>query len=144
MKYFLLPIFIFLFTINGSAQFGGASTYDFLNLTSSARVNALGGNQVGMIDSSELSLSYYNPASLMPGMHNGISLNYIDYILDVKVGYVSYARHFDKIGTFAAGVQYLNYGNFKEALENGELTGRTFSASDYALNLIYSRNIWKQ
>lgn len=142
MKYFLLVILSIFLTIQAKSQFGGSATYDFLNLTSSARVNALGGNQVGMIDSSELSFSYYNPATLMPGMNNSITLNYIDYISDIKVGYVSYARHFENVGTFAAGIQYINYANFLEALETGELTGKTFTASDYALNLIYSRNIW--
>ena len=141
MKYFLLAISILFYT-HASAQFGGGATYDFLNLTSSARVNALGGNQVGMIDSTELSLSYYNPATLMPGTHNSIALNYINYMGDISYGYASYARTFKDIGTFSAGMQYTNYGKFKEALEDGSLTGNTFSASDYALNLIYSRQIW--
>jgi hypothetical protein len=128
--------------LKGFPQFGGGSTYDFLNLTSSARVNALGGTQVGIIDSTELSLSFYNPATLMPGAHNHLSLNYINYISDINIGYVSYARKVDNVGTFAAGLHYLNFGKFEEALENGELTGNTFTAADYALNLIYSRNIW--
>jgi hypothetical protein len=139
----LLSIFILLLSIQSFSQFGGSSTYDFLNLASSARVNALGGTQVGILDSSELSLSFYNPAMLMPGSHNHLSINYIDFVSDINIGYASYARHYDKIGTFAAGIQYINYGKFQEALENGTLTGKTFGAADYALTLIYSRNIWK-
>lgn len=142
MKYFLLFVSI-LFITQVSAQFGGSATYDFLNLTSSARVNALGGNQVGLIDSTELSLSYYNPATLMPASHNTIAINYINYLGDISYGYASYARHYEGIGNFSAGIQYTNYGKFKEADVDGTLTGKTFSASDYALNLIYSREIWK-
>lgn len=141
MKYFLL--FISILILSGArAQFGGNSTYDFLNLTSSARVNALGGNQVGLIDSMELSLSYYNPAMLMPGSSNTLSINYIDYLGDIRYGYASYAHSFNNIGTFSTGIQYINYGTFKEATPDGELTGRTFKASDYALNLLYSKNVW--
>lgn len=140
------PIYILFFLLSlslyGFPQFGGGSTYDFLNLTTSARVNAMGGTQVGLIDSSELSLTYYNPALLMPGTHNHVSLNYINYLADINLGYVSYARHYEGIGTFAAGIHYANYGKFEEALENGTLTGNTFSAADYALNISYSRNIW--
>lgn len=143
MKYFLLAIISIFISVQLNAQFGGSSTYDFLNLTSSARVNALGGTQVGLIDSSELSLSYYNPAMLMPGMHNAITMNYIDYIADSKIGYASYANHIEGIGTFSAGVQYVNYGKFKEATEEGFLTGNTFTANDFALNLIYARKIWE-
>lgn len=141
MKYFLLLLGMVVIS-NASAQFGGSSTYDFLNLTSSARINALGGNQVGMIDSSELGLSYYNPATLMPASSNTLSLNYIDYMSDIRYGYASYARHLDGVGTFSTGIQYANYGKFQEAGADGILTGNTFSASDYALNIIYSRNIW--
>jgi hypothetical protein len=142
MQKHLLSIFILFISIQCYSQFGGSSTYDFLNLASSARVNALGGTQVGIVDSSELSLSFYNPATLMPAAHNSLSVNYIDFVSDINIGYVSYARHYKNIGTFAAGIQYINYGKFEEALENGTLTGKTFGAADYALSLIYSRNIW--
>jgi len=143
MRKNILLIFILTLSFQSYSQFGGSSTYDFLNLASSARVNALGGNQVGIIDSSELSLSFYNPATLMPAAHNQLSLNYINFVSDINIGYVSYARYYEKIGTFAAGIQYINYGEFEEALENGTLTGNKFGAADYALSLIYSRNIWK-
>ncbi|HPS13564.1 MAG TPA: type IX secretion system protein PorQ, partial [Prolixibacteraceae bacterium] len=143
MRKQLLFLLIIGFSIKGFPQFGGGSTYDFLNLASSARVNSLGGSQVGIIDSSELSLSFYNPACLKPLAHNQLSLNYINFVSDINIGYVSYARHYNHIGTFAAGIQYTNYGKFKEALENGTLTGSNFTAADYALTLIYSRNIWK-
>ncbi len=139
LKYIILFILI---SIKGFSQFGGESTYDFLNLSASARVNALGGIQVGLIDDSELSLTYYNPATLMPGMHNSFSVNYIDYIADIRYGYAAYSRHFDNIGSFAAAMQFVNYGSFREADEQGNLSGNTFSAGDYALNLIYSRNVW--
>jgi opacity protein-like surface antigen len=141
MQKHLLSIFILILSIESHAQFGGNSTYDFLNLASSARVNALGGTQVGIIDSSELALSFYNPATLMPAAHNQLSLNYINFVSDINIGYISYSRSVKKIGTFAAGIQYVNYGKFEEALENSTLTGKTFGAADYALNLIYSRNI---
>lgn len=129
--------------MKGYSQFGGSSTYDFLNLSSSARVSALGGIQTGLIDSAELQMSYYNPALLMPGSHNHVTINYVNYISDINYGYVAYSRHYENIGTFAAGIQYINYGKFSESLSNGVLTGKTFTAADYALNLIYSRNIWK-
>ncbi len=136
-------ILLLLLTFKGFSQFGGSSTYDFLNLSSSARVSALGGFQAGLIDSAELQLSYYNPALLMPGTHNHVTLNYVNYISDINYGYVAYSRHYNNIGTFAVGMHYINYGKFDESLNNGVKTGATFTAADYALNLIYSRNIWK-
>jgi hypothetical protein len=35
-------------------------------------------------------------------------------------------------------MHYINYGQFIEALPNGEKTGATFNAAEYALNLIWS------
>ena len=142
MRYIYTLLLFLLFFIKSPAQFGGDATYDFLNLSTSARINALGGTQVGMIDSAELGFIYYNPALLMPDMHNALALNYIDYIADVRLGYTAYARHFEDIGTFAAGMHYIHYGQFTHALQTGEKVG-SFSAADYALNISYSRELWK-
>ncbi|HDR52207.1 MAG TPA: type IX secretion system protein PorQ [Mariniphaga anaerophila] len=38
------------------------------------------------------------------------------------------------------GMHYINYGEFKEATELGELTGNFFNAAEYALNMIYSNH----
>jgi hypothetical protein len=142
MRRYFYSILLLLIVIKLPAQFGGNATYDFLNLTTSARVNAMGGTQVGIIDSAELSFIYYNPSLLMPDMHNSLTLNYIDYIADIRIGYTAYARHFENIGTFAAGMHYINYGQFIRALESGEKIGN-FTAADYALNLTYSRDVWE-
>ncbi|HPR30872.1 MAG TPA: type IX secretion system protein PorQ [Prolixibacteraceae bacterium] len=139
--------FVFLFlllSLDGFSQFGGGSTYDFLNLSPLARINALGGTQVGISDSAELGLSFYNPALLVPSMHNHITLSYTDYLADINMGYVAYARHIETIGTFSAGIHYINYGKFDEALENGRLTGTLFTAADYALYLSWSRPVWNK
>jgi long-subunit fatty acid transport protein len=141
MKHKYIFLFLLFSTSQLFAQFGGETTYDFLNLTSSARVNALGGNQVGMNDSSEISFSFYNPAMLRPSMHKGLSVNYIDYVSDINIGYAAYAHHIKGFGMLGVGMQYSNYGKFEEALETGEKTGKIFRAADYAFNLIYSRNI---
>lgn len=142
MKRHIYIILFLFFAFNGYAQFGGDATYDFLNLSASARVNALGGNQVGIIDETELGFTYYNPATLRPAMHNSLSVNYIDYISDIRIGFAAYSRHFENIGSFAAAMQFINYGSFIEADENGNRSGGSFSAGDYALNIIYSRNVW--
>jgi hypothetical protein len=65
-------------------------------------------------------------------------VNYVNYLADVNYGYASYAKTYDGIGNFAVGMHYINYGQFDEATEAGELTGATFKAAEYALNLIYS------
>ncbi len=122
------------------AQIGGEYTYEFLELTNSARVAALGGTQIAIADSSDLNLPYTNPSLLHRDMSNRLQVNYVNYLADVNYGYASYAKTYEGIGNFALGMHYINYGKFDEALETGELTGSTFNAAEYALYMMYSNS----
>ena len=119
-------------------QIGGESTYEFLNLTNSARMAALGGNQIALQDSTDLNVSYNNPSLLMPEMKNMLTVNYVNYFAGVNFGYAAYSFATPLPGNVAVGMHYINYGEFIEALPNGIKTGATFNASEYALNLIWS------
>ena len=138
-KIYVLVLFSLLF-LTGKAQIGGEYTYQFLELTNSARIAALGGTQIAIYDSSDLNLPYANPALLHEDMDNRVLVNYVNYLADVNYGYASYAKTYEGIGNFAVGMHYINYGQFDEATETGELTGATFNAAEYALNLIYSNS----
>ena len=137
---FCLIIIFCLAVLTGKSQIGGEKTYQFLELTNSARIAALGGKQVAILDSTDLNLPFHNPALLHKAMENSILINYVNYFADVNYGYASYAKTYDNIGNFALGMHYINYGNFREALETGELTGNNFTAAEYALNIIYSNH----
>jgi hypothetical protein len=137
--YYLVILFCFSF-FTSNAQIGGESTYQFLELTNSARIAALGGTQIALHDTTDLNLPYTNPALLHKAMSNRVLVNYVNYLTDINYGYASYAKTYDGIGNFALGMHYINYGDFKEATETGELTGINFSAAEYALNIIYSNN----
>jgi len=121
------------------SQVGGNNTYEFLNLPISARVTALGGNLISTKDN-DLNVSLNNPALLTDSMNNNVVLSYINYFADVNYGYAAYARHFDKIGNFSAGIQYLNYGRFIRADEAGTTDG-TFGANEMSLNVSYAHQL---
>jgi hypothetical protein len=73
-------------------------------------------------------------------MRNQLAINYVDYFAGINYGYASYSFGLPLPGNFAAGIHYINYGKFTEALETGEKTGSTFGAAEYALNLIWSNS----
>ena len=123
-------------------QIGGEGTYRFLDLTNSARVAALGGDQIAFTDN-DLDLTFYNPSLLSDSMRNQLSINYVSYIAGIGVGYAAYSPNVKGKNAFAAGVHYVNYGKFDGASETGQLTG-TFSAAEYAINLFYSRILTPQ
>jgi len=121
------------------AQTGGDNVYEFLNLTHSGLVSSLGGTNVSL-NNGNLNLAYHNPALLDSSMNNSIALSYVDYFAGVNYGQVHYSKTYRGIGNLAAGITYLNYGSFTEADASGIITG-SFSASEYAISLIYSRVI---
>lgn len=122
---------------SANAQQAGSNTYDFLNLTNSARVGALGGNQVGM-SLDDVSLVFHNPANLSSELHQSLTFNYVPYVADIKITYAGYAHHIESVGTFGLSVHAINYGTFDRADIDGNLQG-TFSAAEYAINLSYSK-----
>lgn len=131
--------FLLLLSIPARAQKGGESTYSFLGLANSAKVAALGGEVVSLMDN-DLNMVYHNPALLTPDMHSHMALNYVNYFSGVNFGYAAYSHHREGWGSFAAGIHYVNYGTFDQTDEFGEVLG-TFRASDYALNLSYARPV---
>lgn len=122
------------------AQTGGDNVYEFLNLTHSGLVSSLGGANVSLRNGN-LNLAYHNPALLDSGMNNSLALNYVNYFAGVNYGQTIYSKTYAGVGNFAAGLTYLNYGSFTAADPSGSITG-TFSASEYALSLIYSRVLY--
>jgi hypothetical protein len=136
IKVFFSIVFITL-SISVFSQSGGDNTYDFLNITNSARVASLGGQQISINDN-DLNLVYHNPSLLTPEMDNNLVLNYINYFAGTNFGYVAYAWKPEKDYSLAVGLHYLNYGEFIEADASGIKTG-TFRAADYALNLFWSK-----
>ena len=120
-------------------QKGGESTYSFLGLTNSARVSALGGEVVSLMDG-DINLIFHNPSLLGSQMHNNLTLNFVDYFAGVNYGYAGYGYSIQGIGNFAAGIHYVDYGTFDRTDELGQSMG-TFKASEYALNFVYSRTI---
>ena len=136
---FFITVLLLALALTGWAQKGGESTYSFLGLTNSARVAALGGDVVSLMDD-DLNMVFHNPALLTSGMHNHLTLNYVNYFAGVNYGYASYGYAVGNAGNIAAGMHYVNYGIFDRTDELGESQG-TFRASEYALNLFYSRTI---
>ncbi len=124
---------------NGLIAQPGGKAFQFLEITNSARVAALGGKAVAIADD-DLNLPFHNPSLLTSNMHNNLVLNYVDYFAGINYGYASYSRSYENIGNFAVGIHYLNYGNFIGADDIGVKTGE-FRAADYAVNLIYSRHL---
>lgn len=121
------------------SQTGGENTYQFLNVSSSARQIALGGEVNSLVD--DINQPLWNPATLNDNLEGKLALNYSNYLTDINIGSVSYANSLSRsLGVFYANISYLNYGSFIGADEFGNEIG-TFSANDIALTIGYSYRI---
>lgn len=136
-KKIILTISVMYLSFTSIAQIGGEGAYDFLNLTSTPRVAALGG-KLAALDESDIGTILHNPALLNPEMHNQIAFSYVGYYADIKYGSFLYSRDAGLLGSFAVGSTYVNYGSFIEADPTGQITGK-FYANDFAVNLFWSK-----
>ena len=136
----IFTFFLLLFCAVSFSQIGGKSVYQFLSLVTSPRQAALGGKVLTIYDE-DVNQIHFNPATINPDMDNHLALNYGSYFGDVTYGTASYAYTYDRhIQTFAAGVNYVNYGKLEGYDENGIKTA-SFTGSEIALSFGYGYNI---
>lgn len=142
MNQFLKGLFLLALSLNlqgAFAQKGGTQAFSFLNLPNSARVAALGYN-FAAIDDNDLSLGLNNPSLINSEMHNDISMNFVDYYSDISYGFLTYSRTFEKAGSFAASIQYIDYGKFTETDQTGAVLGE-FTGNEFAPVIGWGRRL---
>ena len=130
--------------LSGIAQVGGEHVYEFLNLSSSARVTGLGGIVIAVQDDSDVALGYNNPAALNSSQHNALAFNYNFYLADVNTGFFSYGHHLKKWDiSLSASAKFINYGEFDRTNVFGQIEG-TFKANETALIIGASKRLYER
>ncbi len=118
---------------NLNAQQQSGRVYEFLSLSPTARISALGGLAAPGLDI-DPGMALLYPSLLDPSMSKYASMNFSDYFSDIHYGNVSYFRNFENIGMFALTLDYISYGKIKETDEFGLVTGE-FSPFEFALGV---------
>jgi hypothetical protein len=136
-----IALLLLLFSINMFPQVGGESVYNFLNITGSAKQASLGGNVLTLLD--DVNQPIWNPSTINQELDGKLGVNYLNYLGDINYLSTAYSfmpnRH---IGTFNVGVNYMAYGQFVGADEDGIETG-TFKAYDLAISAGYAYNFFR-
>jgi hypothetical protein len=129
-----------LITLHVNAQVSNG-LYRALTDANSARVVALGGLPLPMHDG-DLQTVVFNPSAISPEMNNQMVLSYVgDFNIGTNFATAQYSHTFEKLGSFAASVQYYNYGSMQYVSESGNVDGSTFNVSDYAVTLGWGREL---
>lgn len=130
--FYLTIINLFSVFLSQAQIVGGRNSYDFLSLSYSARVSAMGGSLITVRDN-DLALALQNPAALNSEMHHSATIQQSVYFAGITHGYAAYAYHLDKIPlTLHGGIQYVSYGKFARTNTIGETQGE-FRANENAI-----------
>ncbi len=131
---------IFVSGLSGQQQSG--RVYEFLNLSATARITAMGGYAFPTMDP-DLGMALTHPALLAQDINHHLSLNFVDYFDDINYGTVAFSQYFERLGQFSAAVQYVDYGRFTETNETGQILGE-FTAGDYSFQIGWGRLLSEQ
>ena len=117
------------------AQFGGEAPFQFLYLSPSAAITALGENTVAH-SGSDLALAWFNPASLNAEQtHQSFAFHHQFLYQGIHNGYASYSQYIPEWKlSLHAGLKYVDYGDFLETDLLGQVLGN-FSANEIAFVL---------
>ncbi len=133
-------LLFFLFSLFFTNVSFSQNVYEFLELDNSARAGALAGSFVSNND--DPNVIFYNPAGLSLLNESPISFSYVKHLLDINLTSLAYSTEIEGIGRIGAAIKYINYGDFKETTEDGEIIGN-FGAGDVAFIIGYSNSLDK-
>ena len=103
------------------------TSYNSLNLNSSSRVLAMGGELIAVPDN-DLSLVFQAPSLLNESMNKQIAFNFVDYVSDLNFLSCHSANKISDDWMLFLGIDAINYGKFQGTDEMGSSISE-FSAS---------------
>lgn len=138
IRHTLILFALMLVVCQASGQ-DGSSAYNFLNVTSSSRIYALGGVNISTVED-DVNVIDQNPALLGGEMSKQIGVNYMRYVGGSNFAGVRYANAVGEHGAIAGSIQYYGYGSMKNTDEFGNILG-DLSPKDVSFGVAYSHDI---
>lgn len=130
---------IALAPLPAAAQDGASAAYEFLNITSSARIYGLGGTNITLVDD-DIQTTGQNPALLGQEMSGQVGLSYMHYVGGSNFAGARYANKLGERGTMGFNIQYYGYGSMHETDVEGNIIG-SLSPKDMQFGVAYSHDI---
>lgn len=139
MKYWLSILLSILASQLNAQTLGGSSVFNFLKLSNTPQLTALGGVNISQT-SNDVGLAFNNPALLKPSMNTQMNAVFNDFYGGIKVYHLSLGYHNTKLNTnFSWGLNYFGYGNISETDASGNVLGK-FRPTDWVMQVSASRN----
>lgn len=139
MRLFLCVIAVLFLTPAGAQVLGGRSVFNFLRLSPTPQLTALGGVNVSQ-PSDDIGMTFNNPALFTPAMHSQVNAVFNDFYGGISVFHLSAGFHHDRLQTdFTGGIHFFNYGSTTETDAGGNVLGK-FRPVDWVLQAGASRS----
>lgn len=135
-------LFIFMIMpLVSLAQYGGESSFQFLQLTNSARVESLGGTNISA-KTDDLNIAMNNPALIDTSLNNDFTGSWGSHFIkqtDLGTGNAAFS-HTVMGQPYTIGARFINYGAFDAYSVEGEPQAHV-SASEIAFSVGTSRKL---
>jgi hypothetical protein len=138
----LIPILVlFLGALSAFSQDKvGTTAAPFLGIGAGARAIGMGGAFTAV--ATDPSALYWNPAGISRNGRTEVLLERTNYLLGTKYNYFAAVLALDRDNAVGLSVINLTYGeDLVTSVEYPDGTGEKWNASDWALDLTYSRNL---
>jgi len=143
MKLIAAILLSFAFNHVVAQSLGGSTVFNFLDLPNTPQLTALGGINNSTI-TNDVGLSFTNPALLRSSMHAQIDASFSTLYGGIRNYNCWAAMHSSSWQTnFAAGVDFIDYGNITQTDPSGNVLGDT-RPSDYVIQVAASRQYEKK
>ncbi len=138
-KRFLIILFAAVAVVNAFGQGNGETSFQILQSSSSARIAALGGNQIAVKDG-DLHLGLTAPSLLDSNSTRQVAFSYTRFFGEANITQVGFAHHIESLGTVSLSFNSIGYGDFDLTDESGQILG-SFNAGEYAFQAGLGRQI---
>jgi hypothetical protein len=134
----LILVLLCILTRSNAQTLGGNTVYNFLKLSNAPQLTALGGINISN-QNSDIGLAFNNPALLRPAMHTQTSMVFNSFYAGIKNYHMMAGLYRPSLKTtFAAGINYFNYGPIAQTDITGNMLG-TMRPNDYVVQLSAAR-----
>jgi hypothetical protein len=118
----------------------GSVGAQFLKIGVGARYHGMGEASVASVN--DVYALYWNPAGLTNIESSQLAITHINYLTDINLNYIAYARMIEGVGVFGAAVTMLSMGDQEmTTIEEPDGTGDYYSASSWAFQVGYARDL---
>lgn len=133
-------LFALVGTVSAQNFKAGTAGAQFLKIGVGSRYQGMGEAAAATVG--DVYAMYWNPAGLVEIERSAIAFTNVNWLLDIDLNYVGYARYFEDIGVFGVSASILSTGEQEiTTFEQQDGTGRYYTASSYAIGLSFARQL---